>query len=56
MVILGQTKCSKNVGFFNQRIEMLRKNRASNCKNENVCYPQGQLVTWLAIFAVNDSY
>ena len=53
---LGSNQMLKNFELFNQKMEMLRKNKSSNSKNENVLYPQGQLVTWLAIFPVNDSY
>ena len=45
----------KNVEFLNQKMEMLRKNKASHCKNENVWYPQGHLVTWFSIYALNNS-
>ena len=33
---LGSSQMLKNVGFFNQKMEMLIKNKASHCKNENV--------------------
>ena len=32
------------------------ESKASNCKGENVWYLQGQLVPWLSVFVVSDSY
>ena len=46
----------KNVKFCNQKNWSLKKNRSSDCTNENVWYPQGHLVTWLYIYFVNNSY
>ena len=31
--------------WMNQKMEMLKKSKASHCKKENVLYPQGHLVT-----------
>ena len=53
---LGSNPMLKNVGFMNQKIEMLRLNKASHCKIGNVLYPQGHLVTWLSVYSVNISY
>ena len=53
---LGSHQMLKNVEFFNKKMEMLRKDKASNCKNENVGYPQVRLVTRISIYSVNNSY
>ena len=56
MVILVQTKCWKTLNFWTKKMKMLRKNKASHCKNKNVWYPKGHLLTWLFFYSVNDSY
>ena len=53
---LGSNRIFNNFGVFNQKMEMLGKNKASHCKNENVRYPQGHLVTWISVYSVNDLY
>ena len=53
---LGSNQMLKKVEFLNQKMEMLRKNKASHYKNDNVLYPQGHLVTCLSIYFVNNSY
>ena len=44
----------KNVEVFNQKMEMLRKEKVSRCKRKNVWYRH--LVTWLSVYSVNHSY
>ena len=53
---LGSNQMLKNVGFFNPKMEILRKNRASHDKKEHDWYPQGHLVTWLFVYSVNNSF
>ena len=38
----------KKCWVLNQKIKMLRKNKASLCKNSDVLYPH--LVIWLSVF------
>ena len=56
MVIMVWTKCLKMLDFWTRKMKMLRKNKPSNCKNENVWYPQEHLATWLSVYSVNNSY
>ena len=53
---LGSHQMLKNVEFFNKKMEMLRKDKATQFEHENVFYPQGDLVAWLFFYSVNNSY
>ena len=55
MAILVRTKCWKMLNFWTKKWKC-SENKASNCKSENVWYLQGQLVPWLSVFVVSDSY
>ena len=46
MVILVQSKCWKMLYFSTKKMEMLRKSKASQRKNESGWYPQERLVTY----------
>ena len=51
----GSKQMLKNVENLSQKWKC-SENKASNCKSENVWYLQGQLVPWISVFVVSDSY